>query len=126
MLFRSLQAVAASLLQAAADVSFSAEERDWYWTLVAYFNSLRELGSAVVLMQDDVPVTIQNIAARRAEEPRPIQPPDELTSRRKSTEIRDMLAQLGNRAGEPAALPGRAHRTSAGCRSSRPGPCGRR
>lgn len=99
-----LQAVAASLLQAATDASLSAEERDWYWTLVAYFNSLRELGSAVVLMQDDVPVTIENIASRRSEAPRPLQPPSELTSRRRSAEIRDMLGQLGYRAGHAEAV----------------------
>ncbi len=99
-----LQAVAASLLQAATDPSLSDQERDWYWTLVAYFNSLRELGSAVVLMQDDVPVTIKNIASRRNEPPRPIQPPSELTSRRRSAEIRDMLAQLGNPAGHADAV----------------------
>ena len=96
-----LQAVSASLLQAATDRQLSPEERDAYWTLVSYFNSLRELGSAVVLVQDDVPVTIQNIAARRAEAPRAVATPSELTSRCKSTEIRDMLDQLGRRAGDP-------------------------
>ncbi|MGN6110054.1 MAG: helicase-related protein [Kofleriaceae bacterium] len=99
-----LQAVASSLLQAATDALLSTEERDWYWTLVAYFNSLRELGSAVVLMQDDVPVTIENIAARRSEAPRALQPPSELTSRRRSAEIRDMLGQLGYRAGHAEAV----------------------
>jgi hypothetical protein len=99
-----LQAVASSLLQAATDPSFSSDERDWYWTLVEYFNSLRELGSAVVLMQDDVPITIQNLASRRSEPPRPVQPPHELTSRRKSTEIRDMLVQLSYPAGNVDAV----------------------
>jgi superfamily II DNA or RNA helicase len=99
-----LQAVAASLLQAATDASLSLAERDWYWTLVAYFNSLRELGGALVLLQDDVPVTIKNIAARRSEAVREIQPPSELTSRRRSIEIRDMLDQLRNPAGHAEAV----------------------
>ncbi|MCE9575769.1 MAG: DNA/RNA helicase [Deltaproteobacteria bacterium] len=99
-----LQAVAASLLQAATDAEFTPDERDWYWTLVAYFNSLRELGGALVLLQDDVPVTIKNIAARRSEVIREIQPPSELTSRRRSIEIRDMLDQLRHPAGHPEAV----------------------
>lgn len=97
-----LQAVTASLLQAAAMPGLSEEVRDPYWTLVNYFNSLRELGSAVVLMQDDVPTTIQQIAARRGEPPREVDVPAELTSRVKS--IRDMLDQLGIKAGKDGAI----------------------
>ncbi|HSO00052.1 MAG TPA: helicase-related protein, partial [Candidatus Nanopelagicales bacterium] len=97
-----LQAVTASLLQAAAVPGLSEKERDPYWTLVNYFNSLRELGSAVVLMQDDVPTTMQQIAARRGEPPRELGVPAELTSRVKS--IRDMLDQLEIEAGQDGAI----------------------
>lgn len=90
-----LQAIAAALMQAASEEGISDLERDYYWTLVSYFNSLRELGRALVLMQDDVPVSIAQIAGRRAESPRQIDAPAELTSRVRSYEIRDMLERLG-------------------------------
>jgi len=90
----TLQAVAASLLQAASLPGASKEERDYYWTLVLYFNSLRELGHALVLMQDDVPVSIRQFAARRGDSPRKLEVPAELTSRVRAYEIRDMLDRL--------------------------------
>jgi ATP-dependent helicase YprA (DUF1998 family) len=89
-----LQALIASLLQSASASIASAQERDYYWTLVAYFNSLKELGRALVLMQDDVPVSIRQFAARQGEEARVIEAPAELTSRVRSYEIRDMLERL--------------------------------
>jgi hypothetical protein len=49
-----LQAVCASLMQWAFELPLTDDEKDPYWTLVAYFNSLRELGGALVMMQDDV------------------------------------------------------------------------
>lgn len=99
-----LQALAASLLQAAADPSASPEERNFYWTQVIYFNSLRELGHALVLMQDDVPVSIRQIGARREESPRSVGVPAELTSRVPSYEIRDMLDRLAIGADDPEAV----------------------
>lgn len=99
-----LQALAASLLQAAADPSSSPEERNFYWTQVVYFNSLRELGHALVLMQDDVPVSIRQISARREESPRAVGVPAELTSRVPSYEIRDMLDRLAIGADDPEAV----------------------
>ena len=89
-----LQALAASLLQSASDCRASSEERNYYWTQIVYFNSLRELGHALVLMQDDVPFSIRQLGGRREESPRKIGPPAELTSRVRSYEIRDMLDRL--------------------------------
>ncbi|WP_226628374.1 helicase-related protein [Alloyangia pacifica] len=88
------QAIASSLLQGAADQSFSGAEEDYYWTLVGYFNSLRELGSASIIMQDDVTHGIELVSARRHEQPRHLHPPTELTSRVKSDEIREKLLEL--------------------------------
>jgi hypothetical protein len=99
----TLQAVAASLLQMAAG-GLSQQERDAYWTLVTYFNSLRELGGALVLMQDDVHDTIRLLANARREAPRTLGSVQELTSRRSQEEIRDMLQTLEYPAGHDAAI----------------------
>ena len=61
----TLQAVAASLLQSASGGVVDDRARDPYWTLVSYFNSLRELGGALVLMQDDVNDSLSLLAQRR-------------------------------------------------------------
>lgn len=90
----TLQAVAASLLQSAVSGILDDQGRDPYWTLVSYFNSLRELGGALVLMQDDVNDTLALLAQRRAEAPRHPEIVEELTSRRTQAEVRDMLDRL--------------------------------
>jgi hypothetical protein len=90
----TLQATSASLLQSAASTDIKDEVRDPYWSLVAYFNSLRELGGALVLMQDDVNQSLDDYSARRNEEPRDINNITELTSRVSSTEITEILDML--------------------------------
>lgn len=99
-----LQALAASLLQSANDPGASPVERNFYWTQVVYFNSLRELGHALVLMQDDVPFSIRQLSGRREESPRNIDPPAELTSRVRSYEIRDMLERLEIDSDQPESV----------------------
>ena len=89
------QAVAASLLQAATDPQLPDDQRDGYWTLVNYFNSLRELGGALVLMRDDVARSIQDYAARRSgESGRDAGTQIELTSRVRSSDIPRYLKDL--------------------------------
>ena len=89
------QAVAASLLQAATDPALGDNRRDGYWTLVNYFNSLRELGGALVLMRDDVARSIRDYASRRAGEAvRGAETQIELTSRVRSSEIPRFLKDL--------------------------------
>ena len=90
----TLQAVAASLVQSASSGTADDRERDPYWTLVSYFNSLRELGGALVLMQDDVNDSLSLLARRRDEAARNPEFIEELTSRRTQAEIRDMLDRL--------------------------------
>ncbi|GAA3359796.1 helicase-related protein [Saccharopolyspora gregorii] len=55
--------LAAAQLQAPKDVALSAEVEDSYSTLVAYHNSLRELGKTRTLARDDIPSRIAVIAA---------------------------------------------------------------
>ena len=100
----TLQAVSGSVLQSAAAAGKNDDDRDPYWTLLSYFNSLRELGGALVLMQDDVNDSIQGIARRRGEDPRQPGAIEELTSRRTQEEIRDMLELLSIPAGSDGVL----------------------
>ncbi len=88
----TLQAVMASLLQGTTGVPEAS--RDGYWTLVAYFNALRELGGALPLVQDDVGSSVREYALRRSETPRTYGPPEELTSRVTQENIRGLLDRL--------------------------------
>jgi len=86
----------AALLQAAADLDVPDDVRDPYWTLIAYFNSLRVLGGAAMQVTDDVPDQMKVIATRGAKRERPLpEEPAELTSRVPSSEIPRQLAALG-------------------------------
>lgn len=100
----TLQAVAASLLQSGAAGFDSVEEANHYWTLVTYFNSLRELGGSLVLMQDDVHDSLVTLSALRSESPRVPANIEELTSRRSQEDIRNMLDWLAIPAGKASAL----------------------
>ncbi|NHF65987.1 DNA/RNA helicase [Xanthomonas hortorum] len=99
----TLQAVSASLLNGALH-ALDEQHRDPYWTLLAYFNSLRELGGALVLMQDDVSDTLALLAARTSATARQLSDIEELTSRRSQAEIRDMLEKLAVRVDRPGAV----------------------
>lgn len=100
----SLQAACASLLQGAADPALTDDARDPYWTLVAYFNSLRELGGALVQMHDDVPDSIRLYAAARGETERQVDMVEELTGRVSSAEIPRILEDLDIRCTQDDAL----------------------
>lgn len=95
----TLQALAAALLQA-ADVQrhhgATPLALDPYWTCVLYFNSLRELGGAYVLMQDDVPRQMTFVAGRLGTGPARVleHEPVELSSRVPSRELPEKLAGL--------------------------------
>ena len=100
----TLQAVAASLLQSASAGAADDLARDHYWTLVSYFNSLRELGGALVLMQDDVNDSLSLLAPRRGETARHPEFIEELTSRRTQADVREMLDLLEKPSGDEGAL----------------------
>ena len=100
----TLQAVAASLLQSAFGGAADDSARDPYWTLISYFNSLRELGGALVLMQDDVNDSLSLVARRRDEGARHPEFIEELTSRRTQADVRDMLDRLEIPSNDEGAL----------------------
>lgn len=80
--------------------SWTDEDIDPYWTTVAYFNSLRELGGAIVMTLDDVPRTMQFIAGRQgASLRRTQQEPTELSSRIPSSRIPEELNKLNIKLG---------------------------
>lgn len=99
-----LQAVCASLLQGVLDDAIDDDDRDPYGTLVAYFNSLRILGGALVAMQDDVTKSIAAFARRHNEKPRQLSEPEEMTSRKSSSEIPEVLEQLNTPFGELGSI----------------------
>lgn len=95
----ALQALVATLLQSAWTMHETGKAQDEsidpYWTCVAYFNSLRELGGAWVLMQDDVPRQMQFLSARLGSSRRPVEmEPVELSSRVPSRDLPAVLQSL--------------------------------
>ncbi len=100
----ALQAASASLLQSATCAAVPKAAQDSYSTLLVYFNSLRELGGALVLMQDDVHATIEAYSQRRCETKRSIEVPEELTSRKSAAEIRTLLELLEKPERSPEVL----------------------
>ncbi|MGF9660519.1 helicase-related protein [Arthrobacter crystallopoietes] len=71
----------ASLLHSAMVVEATDEDRDPYWTLIGYFNSLRVLGSAYLQVYDDVAARLRLLAHREGRENEREVQLSELTSR---------------------------------------------
>jgi hypothetical protein len=67
---------------------------DAYMTLVGYFNSIRELGGTLRLIEDDVPARLRVLAKRGFGPTRFIDEKDELTSQKRSSEIPAVLERL--------------------------------
>lgn len=95
--------VAAAALQGIMKVP--EEDRDGYWTNLNFFNSLRELGNTVSLIQSDIPDYLEGIRRRdglaKLRFPTHIM---ELTSRRRSDEIPKAIERLQLRYGEPGCV----------------------
>ena len=95
----ALQAATAALLQAAGHrrgANVRAESLDPFWTAVLYFNSLRELGGAHVLVQDDIPRHMAFLARRMDDDVRALEADAiELSSRVASRDLPEYLNQLG-------------------------------
>lgn len=88
----------AIILQKVYDLSLKDESKDVidpYYTLVGYFNSIRELGGAVRLLQDDIPKRIYRIKNKYGmKKVRYLNRKVEITSRMSSYEIPNKLKQL--------------------------------
>lgn len=68
------------------------KELDGFWTLIGYFNAIRELAGAVALLRQDIP---QRLSTLHSPNERPIpKDPLELSSRKDSTELPGLLDAL--------------------------------
>ncbi|HEX3658543.1 MAG TPA: helicase-related protein [Pirellulales bacterium] len=90
-----------ALLQGPPSSSRIAAERDPYWTLISYFNSLRELGQAATLIRADIREHLNAMWQRKGIQKQTDHDPRrfinsalELTSRMPSTEIPESLGRL--------------------------------
>jgi hypothetical protein len=84
------------LALAGEEITTDALAADPYGTLVGYFNSLRALGGAKRLVEDDVNIRLRYLARQRGLPPRMITNPEELTSRIDSWRIPGLLKKLDN------------------------------
>jgi len=86
------------ILQESYDLSLKDEYKEFidpYYSLVGYYNSIRELGGAVRLLQDDIPDRIQRIKKKYGmSKQRFLSRREEITSRMSSYEIPKKLKQL--------------------------------
>ena len=88
---------AALLAATGGELQADPEAADPYGTLVGYFNSLRALGGAKRLVEDDVSlVRLRYLAQQRGLPRRYISDPEELTSRLDSWRIPALLEKLDN------------------------------
>lgn len=85
----------AALLQAARDLPEGL--RDPWWTLLAFFNSLRELGNSLSLMQSDIPDylrTVNNRSATDRTDIRYLNWVEEMTSRLRQDQVPEAIQKL--------------------------------
>lgn len=84
-----------SLLQ--SPMSMSTRERDPWWTLLVFYNSLRELGTALSLLQSDIPDYLRTIRVREAlssDQGRWLNEVQELTGRLRDEEVPQAIELL--------------------------------
>ena len=84
-----------SLLQ--TPVSMSPENRDPWWTLIVFFNSLRELGTTLSLFQSDIQDYLRVLGNRTGKQSSALRrwrDPQELTGRLRSSEVPRAISSL--------------------------------
>lgn len=75
--------------------SMPENQRDPYWTLLSFYNSLRDLGAALNLFNSDIPTYIDALVKREGiVKRRYLNTPLELTSRKQSSEITKTIDDL--------------------------------
>lgn len=84
----------AALLQKIYTMELPDDIKDKLWTLTVYFNSLKDLGKASTLVDDDIKDFIIRTANRMFTTRRLIVGADELTSRVTTTELNETLDKL--------------------------------
>ncbi|MGP3950176.1 helicase-related protein [Streptomyces sp. 7N604] len=85
----------AALLQAAKDAQ--GGQRDPWWTLMAFFNSFRELGNSLSLLQSDIPdylKTINNRSVADRTALRYLDAVEEMTSRLRQDQVPESMEKL--------------------------------
>lgn len=93
----TLLRVYAILLQTALHLAEQTEYKDYidpYYTLIGYFNSIRELGGAVRLLQDDIPKRQKWIKKHYEHSKQRFFEYKEVTSRMTSSKIAGLLKEL--------------------------------
>lgn len=90
---QSLQTRVAAVTLRAID-AVAPTDRDGYWTNLNFFNSLRELGNTVSLLQFNVPDYLKRMDMRDGNRSRFIRRRMELTSRIRSDKIPDAIVDL--------------------------------
>jgi len=97
-----------SLLQRAQEIKEKRPDRDGfidpYWTLVSYFNSLRELGMAQSQLSSRIPEFTTRFSSTTGSSPRQFSNTIELTSRRTAGELKAQKAALKLEIGHGGAV----------------------
>lgn len=88
----SLSRLVANISQ--ANMYLDSDCKDPFYTLVMYFNSLRELGGALVLLEDDVPRYLGSLPLPPTQAIRQLSQKQELTSQLNQQQLGDILEQL--------------------------------
>lgn len=86
---------------------FSDNKKDAWWTLLAFYNSLRELGGARTLFSSDIASRLKNYSYRygcEKDDQRYLNAVEELTSRRSQAELVQMMDRLSVEWNEKGAL----------------------
>ena len=86
-----------ALLEAGHEINADDDVKDGYWTLVQYYNSLRELGRGVTFLQQDIPEWMRLRARADGRVERGIYNFVELTARQKSGQIPEILDRLSTK-----------------------------